>query len=215
MPRDEHAHLHAGPTYAQAMQPSDQNQTFKAPINQIQICPQLQQPLVSLQSGHLLLGWHLTLLSSRWRTGRTRAQRGTHPHQGPEQGGGSSPAGWAQTTRPPDWGQSPAGPVGEDASQLSSKNQDPQCRPGSRREQCIHWVPGGPRGHTWPPTAPETLVAVVCTEAGSPGLLLWDSSPAVHGLEGTADHLCPPHSYVRASGCLSPPPLGWAGRAPA
>ena len=79
MPRDEHAHLHAGPTYAQAMQPSDQNQTFKAPINQIQTCPQLQQPLVSLQSGHLLLGWHLTLLSSRWRTGRDQGSAWNPP----------------------------------------------------------------------------------------------------------------------------------------
>lgn len=108
-PHDEHAHLHGGLTYARAMQPSDQNQTFKAPINEIQTRPQARQPLASLPSGDLSLGWHLTLLSSRRRTGRHQGSA-WNPHQGSVQGRGSGHAGWgSDNTAPADWGQGSQG----------------------------------------------------------------------------------------------------------
>ena len=139
-PHDEHAHLHGGLTYARAMQPSDQNQTFKAPINEIQTCPQARQPLVSLPSGDLSLGWHLTLLSSRRRTGR---------HQGSA------------------WNLGPRIPGEVVQPELSLKNQDPQCESRSRRKGVTTRVPRGPCRTHLSPTALETLVAVVCTQAGS------------------------------------------------
>lgn len=168
-----------GPTYAQAMQPSDQNQTFKAPINQIQICPQLQQPLVSLQSGHFLIAG----LAPDPFSPADGGQGGTRLSVEPTHTKGlykveGAARRWGQTTRPPLTGaRAQRGAGGRTRPQLSSRNQDPQCRPGSRREAVTTRVPGGPPGDTSAATAPRRWWQWSAQRQAPPGLLLWDSQP--------------------------------------
>lgn len=149
--------------------PQTKIRRLKALINQIQTCPQTQQPLVSLPSGDLLLGWHLTGLSSRWRTGRDQGSACVGRREQPHRWG-------LDGTAPLTGAKEPGRRWEETRPELTRRARTLSASQG-RAQGMATRVPGGPAGTHPSPMLSGRWWQRSAHRQAPPDPPLWDSKP--------------------------------------